>query len=311
MRTRFLIFVFVTVILFFASQVFAPVFFGTRTSKLLFVGDIMLSRSVEKIITREANPLFHFLKTKEITQNADITFGNLEGPASVRGVNQGSIYSFRVHPNNLEGLAFAGFDIVSIANNHIFDWGSDAFVDTLDYLNKQGVLSVGGGRNNTEAYSIKKLVRNKETFCFFAYSEFASPSLPQVYPAVFGINEKEIIRDMRRAQVDRCDTIIMSIHWGNEYETESALWQKQLAHTLIDQGATLVIGHHPHVVQEVERYKNGLIAYSLGNFIFDQNFSVDTQKGLMLEVSVKKGVVESFRKIPIKFSNDFEPYSVE
>lgn len=282
-----------------------------KTTQLVFVGDIMLSRSIDKIITREGNPFFHFLKIKEITERADITFGNLEGPASVRGIDQGSIYSFRANPDNLKGLVFAGFDIVSIANNHIFDWGKGAFVDTIDHLNALGIMPVGGGKNSVEAYAIRKIVRNGETFCFFAYSEFTSLAPSKNYPAIFGLNEKEMIRDINRAKVDQCQAIIISIHWGNEYETESSLWQQQLAHTLIDQGATLIVGHHPHVVQEVEKYKDGLIAYSLGNFVFDQNFSDETRKGLILEVSMKKGLIQSFRKIPIAFSRDFEPYTLE
>lgn len=280
------------------------------STRLFFVGDIMLSRGIEKIVYREQDPLFHFLRTAELTQNADIAFGNLEGPASMRGSDQGSIYSFRSKPDLLKGLAFAGFDVVSIANNHIYDWGPLAVQDTIIYLKENSILPVGGGENYKEAHSPAVIERNNERFCFLAYSQFAWDEISNASstPSIAKLDLKTIEDDIKESKNSSCSLIIVSLHWGNEYETASTEEQKQIAHGIIDAGAKLLIGHHPHSVQEVEEYHGGLIAYSLGNFIFDQNFSPETKSGLALSVEISNGKISDFQKLNLNFTHDFQPY---
>ncbi|HEY4490283.1 MAG TPA: CapA family protein [Candidatus Paceibacterota bacterium] len=281
-----------------------------QTTTLLFVGDIMLSREIEKIVYKEQDPLYHFLRTAGLTQSTDISFANLEGSVSVRGVNQGSEYSFRTHPDLLKGLAYAGFDIVSVANNHIFDWGPLAFEDTLMYLKQNAVLPVGGGENYNEAHKPVKIEKNGETFCFLAYSQFAPEYISNKgsSPTVARLVEGDIKDDLMQSGNNGCGFITVSLHWGNEYEAHPTVDQREIAHVIIDSGANLIIGHHPHVVQDVEEYKDGVIAYSLGNFIFDQNFSPETREGLIFKVNVRGGSVESFEKIKIHFTDTFQPF---
>lgn len=291
-----------------------PRFFATENSakseaiKMLFVGDIMLSRQIEAIANKEQDPLFSFLRTSEIIQAADIAFGNLESPVSVRGENVGSIYSFRAHPDMLKGLAYAGFDIVSVANNHAFDWGPDAFLDTQMHLENLSIAHVGGGKNIGEARKPVVIQKKGSKIAFLAYSEFATKNPFPNYPAVASLDLEKIKEDIALAKT-LAEAVVVSVHWGVEYEIRANDEQKTIARELIDSGALLVIGHHPHVVEEVEEYHGGLIAYSLGNFVFDQNFSADTRKGLMLQAVISEGNLVSHTETTIRFTDKFQPFT--
>ena len=126
-----------------------------ETITIILVGDIMLDRGVEYMVHKEGGGDFRFpfLKIAEELQKADIIFGNLEGPISDKGTKVGSIYSFRAEPEVIEGLTFAGFDILSVANNHAFDYGREALEDTLKRLNEAGINYIGAGMNEKEAFS--------------------------------------------------------------------------------------------------------------------------------------------------------------
>jgi len=232
----------------------------------------------------------------------------VQGPISTRGKNQGSIYSFRANPSAVRGLLFAGFDIVSLANNHMWDWGGDALTDTIDILKQNNILTIGAGKNETEANSPVFIMKGNQRIVFFAYTNLYPQSLYATgeNPGISRFNEEEIIRSIKEETKPE-DIVIISLHWGDEYKTESNDFQKRLGRALIDAGVDMVIGHHPHVVEEVEQYKGGWIVYSLGNFVFDQNFSEDTSKGLLLEVTTKSGVVEKLEQKEVKMNKDFQP----
>lgn len=276
---------------------------------LLFVGDIMLSRHIGDIMARNNDWRYPFLEIADFLKNADITFGNLEGPISARGTKVGSIYSFRADPRAIEGLLYAGFDVLSIANNHIWDYGADAVWDTISALEKANISVVGGGENYTEAHQplIKNIGGTK--IAFLAYTNLISPSVGSktAKPAIAYLDTDQAVADVKEAR-KKADLIVVSLHWGNEYETIQNLNQEKVARALIDAGAQLIIGHHPHVVQPVAEYGGGYIAYSLGNFVFDQNFSADTKKGLMLKIIIKDNQIISVEKIEIKFTSNFQPY---
>lgn len=121
---------------------------------------------------------------------------------------------------------------------------------------------------------------------------------------------ENILERVREAR-EEADIVVVSLHWGEEYAPGPSEEQRELARASIDAGADLVIGHHPHVVQEVERYKSGWIAYSLGNFIFDQNFSEETMSGLMLRAFVRDGKISRVEEVPIRISETHQPYVVE
>jgi gamma-polyglutamate biosynthesis protein CapA len=288
------------------SDFFKPKPKSTTTS-LFFVGDIMLSRSVGNRMQRENDFAWPFIHIAQYLQNSDILFGNLENPISGRGTNVGSIYSFRANPKTIAGLKLAGFDALSIANNHIGDWSRIATEDTFNLLKESDILAIGGGSNKTEAHTAKTISRGDMTFGFLGYT-LLGPNYIRATDTKAGITTptlENMVRDIKAAK-ENSDTIIVSLHFGEEYETEANTYQKDLARKLIDAGAKLVIGHHPHVVQPGEYYKDGYIAYSLGNFMFDQHFSEETQTSIILEITMDDSEIIDLKETPIRITKDYQ-----
>lgn len=283
----------------------------SRDATLLFVGDVMLSRAIGQIMEREGDYAYPFQLVRDELVRADILFGNLESPISNQGSNVGSIYSFRADPRSIKGLTSAGFDVLSFANNHVGDYGPQAFLDTLDRLRGTGLRTVGAGETQREAHTPQIVEVNGLRIAFLAYTNIApAPYLrADATPAVANIAIEEVTQDIAQAKnVYNADLVVVSYHWGEEYQTHRSDWQARVAHETVDAGANLVIGHHPHVVQEVERYRHGAIAYSLGNFVFDQNFSPDTQKGLALRVHVSDGKINTIEELSVAFTKTYQPY---
>ncbi|MEK7187438.1 MAG: CapA family protein, partial [Patescibacteria group bacterium] len=144
--------------------------------KVMFVGDVMISRAVGDKIEKAKNPNYPFILVASTTQSMDILFANLETPISTRGKNQGSIYSFRADPKVVNGLVFAGFDVVSLANNHIWDWGKDALSDTVEILQKNNIATVGAGKNLEEAEKPAVIKKKGTTFAFLGYTNLLPKS---------------------------------------------------------------------------------------------------------------------------------------
>ncbi len=279
---------------------------------LLFAGDIMLARSVQKQIEANQDPLYPFLRIADTLRSADLTFANLEGPISARGKNQGSIYSFRFEPvGTKSALQFAGFDVVSIANNHIWDWGSEALSDTITHLNEAGIGHAGAGSNYEEANRPFIATVDGTKLALLAYTNLYPRSL-EATSSSMGISSYRLASTSEQIKIlkesGQADLVIVSFHWGVEYESFSTSSQQAIARGLIDSGADLIIGHHPHVVQEIEVYQGKFIVYSLGNFVFDQNLSRITMKGLMVRVTVSDKKIESLEEIPVQLTPTFQPY---
>lgn len=282
-----------------------------KSAALLFAGDIMLNRRIEMMMRANANPRFPFLKIADVLKAADLAFANLEGPISDQGQKVGSIYSFRASPETLEGLIFAGFDVLSLANNHAFDYGREALEDTFLRLRGAGIDYVGAGFNAKEAFGpiIKEV--NGLKIGYLAYTNLGpktwraglnSAGLAWVNENSFDELKKNI--SLARAQTD---ILIVSLHAGEEYIEEPSWFQTDFARLAIDAGADLVIGHHPHVVQKNEEYNGGYIFYSLGNFVFDQSFSEKTMQGLLVKVLVENGKIKEVLPQKIIINPDFQP----
>ena len=278
------------------------------------VGDIMLNRGVEHMIETkgEGDFRFPFLKIADFSQEADILFGNLEGPISDKGEKAGSIYSFRAEPKAIEGLKYAGFDILSLANNHALDYQRVALEETIKILKEGNIDWVGAGFNKEEAFSVKIQEVKKNKIGFLAYTNLGSGFQKAIAEktGIAWIEEKsfsKIEKDIREAK-EKVDILIVSLHSGEEYQKEPTLFQKEFSKMAIESGADLMVGHHPHIVQEIEKYKSGWIVYSLGNFVFDQGFSEETMEGLLLEVAIENGIIKKVIPKEIKISNFFQPY---
>lgn len=281
----------------------------TNEITLLFVGDVMLSRAVGDIMERTGNWNYPFLNTAEFLRSVDITFGNLEGPISSGGTKIGSIYSFRVDPRVVEGLVYAGFDVLSIANNHILDYGRDALIDTIQILQTAGIDLVGGGLSYKLAHEPVIKTADGIKVAYLAYTPLIPATLGfrEAAPAVAFLDLETAVSDVRVAKA-LSDIVIVSLHWGDEYQESPTEREKEIGRALIDAGASLIVGHHPHIVQEIEKYNRGFIAYSLGNFVFDQNFSKETMEGIILQATVRKNKIVEVKPIKIKINSSFQPY---
>lgn len=276
--------------------------------RLGFVGDIMLDRGVEESVIKYASGDFKFIFAESAPelQSYDFLFGNLEGPLSDKGKNQGSIYSFRMSPAAIEALIDAGFDAVSLANNHMSDYGTLALLDTLDRLKQADIIYVGAGKNAEAAYEIKYAEIRDTKLALIAMTEFNSFFEAGEGPGMSIIEPSKIAELVKEAD-GKADIVIISFHYGTEYQKEANSYQKMISKAAVDAGADLVIGHHPHVVQPVEKYKNGYIAYSLGNFVFDQYFSEDTMEGALLEVLVQDGEIIGTDVKKVKLNSKYQP----
>ncbi|KKQ22686.1 hypothetical protein A2999_01115 [Candidatus Wolfebacteria bacterium RIFCSPLOWO2_01_FULL_38_11] len=292
---------------------------------LLFVGDIMLDRGVGSVVSNYNNYRYPFLKTFEILETADLTFGNLEGSISKNGKKQGSIYSFRFDPVALEGLKFAGFDVLSLANNHILDYGREAMENTISILKENNIVPIGAGKNQFEANNPIISEINNTKIAFLAYADMNPKGFEagENYSGISSFELEQVINKIKEIKtLGVADIVIISFHWGEEYENRSNKNQQKLGRALAEAGADLIIGHHPHVVQEVELYpsspsaasegrsKNSWIAYSLGNFIFDQNFSKETMKGLMIKAKIQNKKIVEIEPIEIKINDSFQPEAI-
>lgn len=278
---------------------------------VVLVGDMMLDRGVKarvgSVMGGDYNKIFDNIRS--VLSGADVTFGNLEGSISNVGADTGKPYSFRFEPEVASAVANAGFDVVSLANNHIFDWGHDSLCATLTNLTAVNVFGVGAGCNKERAdQSYVKTFPDGTKIAFLAFTEFykggfARDETPGL--AHYDIdNMKQRITDMKEKGVD---IIFVSFHWGIEYDTRSSKAQQDLAKTLIDSGADVIVGHHPHVAQEVEKYKDSWIIYSLGNFVFDQKFSEETMKGLLANVVIRDKAVVEIEPIVIYLNENYQP----
>ena len=284
---------------------------------LILVGDIMLDRGVEYMIKKEGKGdfKFPFLKIVDNLKGAKLLFGNLEGPISDKGKKVGSIYSFRHNPKTIEGLTFAGFNVLSLANNHSLDYTRKALEDCQRRLINAGIGYVGAGFTENEAFSpfIKKIEGTK--IGFLAYTNLGPESwrATSENSGIAWISEKDMekIKEDIRAAKERTDVLIVSLHAGEEYQKEPTQFQVEFSKVAIEAGADIVVGHHPHVVLPSEKYKQGYIFYSLGNFIFDQSFSEETMKGLMVKVSIKNAKIDKVIPIEIKINKFFQPEIAE
>ncbi|MFA6382622.1 MAG: CapA family protein [Candidatus Buchananbacteria bacterium] len=276
---------------------------------LLAVGDIMLSRSVEQLMIKQNDFTLPFKPLAKITSAADIAFGNLETAILSGRPILTDEFNFRTDPKVIAGLKLGGFDLVSLANNHAPNFGQAGLLSTFQELGKNQINYVGAGRNLATAQRPVILERQGIKLGFLAY---VYPGLPASYQATenaAGINSM----DLAQLKIDianlknRVDFVIVSMHAGTEYAAKPNQEQIDFAHAAIDAGASLIIGHHPHVVQTFEKYQNGYIIYSLGNFVFDQLWSGETQMGMMAKITFLPKAIKNLEFIPVKINKNFQP----
>lgn len=264
---------------------------------LAAVGDVMLARSLAWKLENEG-PEAPFAAVREILAGADIAVANLECAVGVAGAPAPKAYTFRAPPVAAEALAVAGIDVVSLANNHSLDYGPESLAETQALLAGQGVLSTGAGANRAAAHAPATIEREGLRIAFLAYVGVPverggyDPSAWDATdgaPGVAWLDIPAMQADIEAAS-SSADLVVVLLHFGLEWELEPSDAQRQQARAAIDAGATLVLGSGPHVLQEVEAYGDGLIAYSLGNFVFDGFWDPANDSAILLVELTAAGV---------------------
>ncbi len=267
-----------------------------QTVTLRAVGDILLGGPMGELMARKGRG-YPFAFMKPTLRSADIAFGNLECCISDRGSPIPKQYNFRASPRRTSVLAEVGFKMVSVANNHAWDFGREALSDTVNNVRRVGVQTVGAGTNRWEAHALQILTVRGVRVGFLAYLGLWPPLLPEAKNAPsLSMATVPVIRHEVRAARPLVDVLIVSLHDGKENSPTPNAHQKELARAAIDAGADLVIGHHPHVVELMERYHRKVICYSLGNFVFS---TTGRGSGAMLEATLDRTGCQAARLVPL------------
>ncbi len=249
---------------------------------LIAVGDIMLGRKVETYMDTEGLQ-YPFEKISDFLKNADAVVGNLEGPILKNHIQTPNFgFTFAFDPQIVPLLKDNNIHIVSLANNHAYDYGPDGFRQSREFIRNGGLDTFGHYFESGSGYAIRKTIEGKK-FIFIGYN-LTSPQFDKEAALAY-------VKGIKR---EAGEVMIAFNHGGTEYELKSGTLQQTFYKSLIDSGVDIVIGAHPHVTQEIEIYNGKPIFYSLGNFIFDQYFSKDVEQGLALKMhfSDKKIVID-------------------
>jgi len=271
-----------------------------KSIKLLFFGDMMLDRHVkEKIEQNGIDYLFkNFYPEGDIPKcrlqdahsddcffnDYDLISCNLEGAVTNNGAHYAPVvdYDFAFAPELIDQLKNYNFNFFNLANNHFYDQGERGIIETRDNLDKLGFYYSGCQDGAIAECSSEVINIAHSTSPGQADIKIGIAGFSMVYSK---LDMPEVEREIRQL-ASTTDLVVVNMHWGQEYEHQFNQVQQDVAYQLIDAGADVIIGHHPHVIQGLELYKNKPIFYSLGNFIFDQYFLEDTQQGLAVSIHI-------------------------
>ena len=263
------------------------------TVTFLAVGDIMLSRGVARRIKAANDPHLPFRQLEALLKSTDFNFGNLETPVSGRDHVLGHKKIFNTRIEDIQGLTTYNFDVVNLANNHAFDQGPSGLKATRKFLEDRGITYLGAGDTLDEAWQAKVITANGLRIAFIGAS-YASVNDGGVarHAHIARIEDFDYLKAAISEVKAQADFIIVTMHAGTEHVAKVDprrpldKWQIDFAHAAIDYGADLVIGAHPHWIQNHERYSGKYIFYSLGNFIFDMHDPIN-KEGLVLKITLR------------------------
>lgn len=299
---------------------------------LAAIGDLTLGQHVEEYLGErgargDPDPLgYPFARIASQLRAADIVLANLEGPFTARGRRLPKRFNFRASPRMVEVLGRAGITVVTLANNHTMDFGPAGLRDTLAALEGAGIASVGAGMDARAARAGTVLERNGIRVGILGYVHLGAGSAePGVMiatarrPGVAGdLHRLGRVLAMLDENVPRLrtqsDVVVVTFHWGVEGSHYPDEAQQALGRRAIERGAHLVVGHHPHVLQGIEVYRRGLIAYSLGNFVFGGNWNPRDKDSIILRVRLGREGVRDAQAIPVGIGTreaPFQPFELE
>lgn len=284
-----------------------------KTVRMTFVGDIMLDRDPGKAMLDGKDP---FAGVADLFKEDDLTVGNLECVVADSGTQLDKAYTFRADPKAIPYLA-RYFDAVSLANNHTGDFGHAALIETLYRLRRANVAFFGAGLNDEEAHTPWVVEKNGVKIAVLGYNEF-NPKSFEAGPRSPGLawsHDEKVVADIKAVR-PKVDLVMTFMHWGKEYVSEPNERQKSFARTMIDAGADVVVGNHPHVTQGHEFYKGRLIVYCLGNFVFDEwkdkpdKMKDERRLGWVLQLTVGKSGLVEWKTVVTRTDDDGFPQKV-
>ncbi len=281
--------------------------------KILMAGDVMMARTIGASILNGGNPFEH---VKSTFDKYDFVAVNLETNISTPGIGypaSGKLYTFNSPLKSIDVLKENGIKLVSLANNHVADYGKDALVDQLKQLDAKSIAHVGAGLNIDEAFEPKYILVKNLKVAFVAFNDIENwfTNATSNTPGNANFDDSRMIASLKKARKN-ADIVVVWPHWGVEYSLSNSERQQQYAHLFIDYGADIVVGAHPHVVQNIEQYKGKTIYYSMGNFVFDGMSGIaNATDGAMIEIIIKDKTIESSKFIKIKIDENGFPKLAE
>lgn len=279
----------------------------SKSVVISLAGDVMMDRSVGRLIEQRGID-YPWEKVTPIFKKSDLVLVNLETSIGTKGTaSPDKSYTFQSKPQTLDGLVNAGVHGVSIANNHILDFGQEGFIETLENLEQRDIKYAGGGRNLERALEPAVWNINGQRIGFLAFSRviydmswYATSNRPGIVSAYD--NYVEQIEKTIAESKKNIDFLIVSVHWGKEREQYPQDYQRRVGKIMIDAGADVVMGHHPHVLQGIEFYKEKPIIYSLGNFVFNSIGQLSNQT-MIFNIEVGEGRIMNCYVTPIAIVN--------
>lgn len=240
-----------------------------RRFSVFAAGDVMMGKIAQSTI-RDRGLDYPFAGVRDVIEKSDIAFANLEAPISSRGREKiKKMYRLRVHPAQARAITHSGIDVVSLANNHMMDFDVQALSDTIKHLDAWGIAHSGAGLDLEEARTPARFEVGGTEVVLLAYCAWSPAPIHARTdrPGVAPLEREVVLEDVRQHARDD-NVVLVSLHWGVQHTDHATRGQVNLAHDIIDAGASAILGHHPHRPQEVEIYKRRPIIYSLGNFLF-------------------------------------------
>lgn len=284
--------------------------------KLSAVGDILLNSSHFDSLDGKFTDLLNGISSE--FKDQDIVFGNLETPLTSKGKPIPNKCCLRSNPESISALEEAGFNILSIANNHMFDFGVEGFIETIEILDAKNIKRFGAGLNLAEARKPTIIKTADCTFGFLGYSWdiIQSVSATRNKFGTAPLNKRMILNDIQKLK-SQVDIIIIVLHWGYVGENYPLPSHRKLAHAIIDAGADLILGSHTHVLQGIEKYNQGVIVYSFGNFIFPDIFyeeykliqNDENKESFIFHCIFTKEGIKDYSVTPVTVTDTFQPIS--
>lgn len=271
-----------------------------REVSLVCVGDVMLGRGVACLCAARGGD-YPFAELAPRLREGDLTFGNLESPLTDAPTRFPRVNALRGEPQMAPALARAGFDVLSVANNHAIDYGRTGLAQTREVLREAGIAAVGAGPTQAVAEQGVVVRAGGVRVGFLAYSSFPYTDFAPdpARESLVSLNEDALRRTIPPL-ARRCGVLVVSFHWGREGVREATEREQALARLAVDLGADLVVGHHSHVRGELEQYRERLIAYSLGNLVFDDN-SYGGNEGYLLRCRYGgDGRLKDYATVPVR-----------